>query len=310
MRHLLSPCRLCPRDCPIDRDSGQRGPCGVADRPMVSRFGPSYSEERFLSGVAGSGMIWLTGCNMACVFCQNFEFNLQMKGFEVTVERLADIYLDLQSRGCHNLNWVTPTHQVPFLVEALEIARGKGLNLPVVYNCGGYEPVEVLRQLEGHVDIYLPDFKYWDADRALRHTKVKDYPVVCRQALTEMFRQVGHLEVGSDGLARRGLCVRHLLMPDGMSELDQIARWLAQTLGSETMFNPLPQYMPMWKASSVPELQDMTKVREFREMVERCRAAGLERLHLLNLPEDSYGEATILDPANVADLRESRLAHH
>jgi len=278
MRDLLSPCRLCPRECAVDRAAGRRGPCGVADQPMVSRYSPVYGEERFLSGTRGSGLIWMTGCNMGCVFCQNFDINLEMRGGEVTVERLADIHLELQRWGCHNVNWVTPTHQAPFLVEALENARSRGFRLPIVYNCGGYESLEVLRRLEGCVDIYLPDFKYWDPDRALQRLEVENYPETCRAAVLEMHRQVGDLELDTDGVATRGLAVRHLLMPDGFQDAEDIVRWIASEIGPGTAFNLMHQYRPLWKAEELDGLREPTRLEVWDQALEMCRRAGMTNL--------------------------------
>jgi len=274
---LLQPCRLCPNECEVDRLNGEKGICRVGDRPMVSSFGPHFGEEAPLVGFGGSGTIFFTYCNMACVYCQNWEISHLGEGEEVSVENLARIMLLLQARGCHNINLVTPTHQVPFIVEALKIAAEQGLRLPLVYNCGGYESVETLRLLEGLVDIYMPDFKYADAKVALKLSKVKGYPEVARAALKEMHRQVGDLVI-RDGIAVRGLLVRHLVLPGGLAGTREVLSFIAREISPDTYVNIMDQYHPCGEAWKYPPLDRRLQPEEYEEALRIAQEVGLRRL--------------------------------
>ncbi|QJA05373.1 radical SAM protein [Thermosulfurimonas marina] len=273
----LSPCRLCPNECGVDRLGGERGICRVGDRPMVSSFGPHFGEEAPLVGFGGSGTIFFTYCNMACVYCQNWEISHLGEGEEISVEELARIMLLLQARGCHNINLVTPTHQVPFIVEALKIAAEQGLRLPLVYNCGGYESVETLRLLEGLIDIYMPDFKYADAKVALRLSKVTNYPEVAKAALKEMHRQVGDLVI-RDGIAVRGLLVRHLVLPGGLSGTRGVLSFIAREISPNTYVNIMDQYHPCGDAWKYPPLDRRLRPEEYEEALRIAEEVGLKRL--------------------------------
>lgn len=301
MKDYLSPCILCPRLCPVDRAAGKKGPCGVSNFPIVSKIAPSYSEESFLSGNRGSGCIWLTGCNMGCLFCQNYSFNLEKRGNAMTVEELSNAFLWLQEVGCHNVHWITPTHQVTFLAEAWAAARSKGLTLPIVYNCGGYESLQVLQGLEGIVDIYLPDFKYWDEERAFRATRVRGYPDVARQSILEMHRQVGELQVDSAGLAVQGLVLRHLVMPDSLQETRSILTWTRENLGADTAINLMPQYYPAYHASKLVELARPALIQEWRDAMKIAEDLGLRNVYRHAVPDDLSGELP-----TVANLAKSR----
>ena len=281
---LLGSCRLCPRHCVIDRASGSWGPCGVADVPMVGLSRPMPLEERCLSGSMGSGGIFLQGCTQSCVFCQNADINLEFEGKAESVGQLVDRFLALQHLGCHNLHFVSPTHQLPWLLEALAEARSQGLNLPVVYNTGGYESIEVLRLLEGVVDIYLPDFKFWDPKVAQKYLRVPGYPEVARAALVEMKRQVGDLEMDSRGLATRGLLVRHLAMPGFLDDARRIYEWIASELGPDTCVNVMAQYLPMHKADRFPEISEALHNQEWQQARAIAREAGLRNLVVDSTP--------------------------
>ncbi len=273
----MSPCMLCPNECGVDRLSGEKGLCRVGNRPMVSSYGPHFGEEDPLVGFGGSGTIFFTYCNMACVYCQNWEISHLGEGEEISVEDLARIMLLLQARGCHNINLVTPTHQVPFIVEALKLAARDGLRLPLVYNCGGYEAVETLRLLEGLVDIYMPDFKYADEKIAFKLSKVTDYPRVARKALKEMHRQVGDLVI-EDGLAVRGLLVRHLVLPGGLSGTREVLEFLAREISTETYVNLMDQYRPCGDAWKYPPLDRGLTREEYQEALAAAEEVGLRRL--------------------------------
>ena len=214
---ILSQCNLCPRNCLVDRHHGELGLCRTGDQPVVSSYGPHFGEEDPLVGSHGSGTIFFTHCNLYCLFCQNYEISHGGEGEEISVEDLAAMMLVLQKRGCHNINFVTPSHQVYQILAALPAAIAGGLNVPLVYNTGGYDALETLRLLDGVVDIYMPDFKFWDPQVAKDLCQAEDYPEIARQAVKEMHRQVGDLAVDDQGVARRGLLVRHLVLPDGLA---------------------------------------------------------------------------------------------
>lgn len=276
-RALLSPCRLCPRECGADRLAGDTGFCRVGARARVASFGPHFGEETPLVGSGGSGTIFFSGCNLACLFCQNYDISQLDQGREVSAEALAGFMLDLQEYGCHNINFVTPTHVVPQILEALEIAAGQGLRLPLVYNCGGYEHLDTLRLLDGIIDIYMPDAKYDDPQVGERLSAAPDYPAVNRAALREMHRQVGDLTLDEAGLAVRGLLVRHLVLPEGLAGTEGIMRFLAE-LSPDTYVNVMPQYRPCFRAAEVPALRRRITAQEYAEAVRQAQTAGLHRL--------------------------------
>ena len=216
---MLKDCKLCPRECRVDRTTRKRGFCRTGDKPFVSSWGPHFGEERPLVGSRGSGTIFFGYCNLGCIFCQNYDISHLGQGSEMSVERLAEVMLELQGMGCHNINLVTPTHQMPMILRALSIAAEQGLAVPIVYNCGGYESLEAIKLLDGVVDIYMPDFKYADPEMAFRYSKAKDYPAVAKAAIKEMHRQVGDLVMDETGVASRGLLVRHLLLPGSLASV-------------------------------------------------------------------------------------------
>ena len=243
-RELLNPCRLCPRRCEVNRLEGATGVCRIGRLALVSSAFPHHGEEGCLRGTRGSGTIFLAGCNLHCVFCQNYDLSHRNAGREVTAAELAGLMLQLQDAGCHNLNFVTPSHAVPQILEALVIAAGRGLRLPLVYNTGGYDRPEVIRLLDGVFDLYLPDFKLWSAGSAACYLTARDYPDAARQAIQDMHEQVGVLRVDEDGLALRGVLLRHLVMPGLPDETREILRWVATALSPDTFVNLMDQYHP------------------------------------------------------------------
>jgi len=275
---LLNPCRLCPRVCAVRRLEGETGMCRTGRRAVVSSFGPHFGEERPLVGLFGSGTIFLTHCNLRCVFCQNYDISHLGAGEPVSPERMAEMMLALHRRGCHNINFVTPTHVVPQLLEALSYAVAEGLDVPLVYNCGGYESVETLQLLDGIVDIYMPDFKYADADIGKRFSQAADYPAVAQAALREMHRQVGDLVIDERGMAQRGLLVRHLVLPDNLAGTGEVMRFLAEEISPHTYVNVMAQYRPCFRAREYPGLDRPLTPAEYREAVRLAREAGLTRL--------------------------------
>ena len=247
-RDILKNCQLCPRRCRADRLSGERGMCRIASEVVVSSYGPHFGEEAPLVGISGSGTIFFSYCNLRCMFCQNYSISQLGQGRVATKGEIAKMMLALEERGCHNINLVTPTHVVPQILEALEIAVGLGLSIPLVYNCGGYESVETLELLDGIVDIYMPDMKYSNERNARRFSGVKDYPEANRAAVKEMHRQVGDLQIDERGVARRGLLIRHLVLPNGVAGTEGVVRFIAEEISRNTYLNVMAQYYPAHRA--------------------------------------------------------------
>lgn len=275
---LLADCCLCPRGCRVDRLSGELGECRTGDRVWLSSFGPHFGEEAPLVGRYGSGTIFFTHCNLRCLFCQNHTISQLGEGRPVSAEDLAGMMLSLQGRGCHNINLVTPSHVLPHILCALELAADQGLHLPLVWNCGGYESVSALRLLDGIVDIYMPDMKYSDAATAERLSGGKSYPAVNRAAIREMHRQVGDLVVDEDGVAIRGLLVRHLVLPQRLAGTAEVVRFLAEEVSPDTYLNVMAQYRPCHQARLHPPLDRPLLRHEYGEAVQSALDAGLRRL--------------------------------
>jgi len=275
---ILRECRLCPRECRVDRLAGQKGKCQVTREVVVSSYGPHFGEETPLVGGHGSGTIFFGYCNLKCVFCQNYTISHLGEGTSVTSDELAGMMLSLQTQGCHNINLVSPTHVVPHILAALEIAAGKGLSIPLVYNTGGYDSSETLHLLDGIVDIYMPDMKYSDARTAEQFSGIKDYPRANQAAVKEMHRQVGDLQMDEWGVAQRGLLVRHLVLPNRLAGTGDVVRFLAQEVSHNTYLNIMAQYHPAYKALDWPRLSRRITDREFSEAVELAHRYGLNRL--------------------------------
>ncbi len=276
LRALASPCRLCPRGCGVERQQGEQGFCGAGLRPWVASVGPHYGEERVLVGSGGSGTVFFSGCVLRCVFCQNHDISQEGAGEEVSPDELARGLLALQRLGCHSINFVTPTHQAPQLVETLTLARDRGLSIPVVWNCGGYESIEALRLLEGVVDIYMPDIKYGDSKAAAQYSAAPQYWEVAKEAVREMHRQVGGLRV-ERGIAVRGLLVRHLVLPGDLAGSEEVLRFLAQDISPHTFVNIMAQYYPVHRARDYPELARRPTFDEVDQVLAQAGAFGLRR---------------------------------
>ncbi|MFH1137222.1 MAG: radical SAM protein [Pseudomonadota bacterium] len=276
-RKLMDDCRVCPRNCQVDRNAGEKGVCHTGARAVVASYSAHFGEEEPLVGRYGSGTIFFAYCNLNCIFCQNYDISHLGEGREVGPETLAALMLDLARVGCHNINLVTPTHVLGPILEALLLAVDAGLDIPLVYNSGGYDSVEALRLLEGIVDIYMPDFKFWDNETARRFCGVPDYRDRACEAVREMHRQVGDLVLDNDGTAVRGLLVRHLVMPEGLAGTDKVAGFLAD-LSSETYLNVMGQYRPCGRAGELPELSRPVSAMELELAKNAARRAGLSRL--------------------------------
>jgi len=280
-KETLESCEICPRHCHVNRLDGEVGKCRTAAQAIVSSYGPHFGEEAPLVGNNGSGTIFFSNCNLRCVFCQNYSVSQLGEGTEVTKEELAGMMLSLQKRGCHNINLVSPTHVVPQILEALELAIARGLSIPLVYNSGGYDSVETLRLLEGIIDIYMPDMKYSDDEIAQQYSGIENYPSVNRAAIKEMHRQVGDLQIDEQGIATRGLLVRHLVLPHGLAGTYKVVRFLAEEISLNTYLNVMAQYHPCHKASQFPLLSRPVTREEFTKAVNLARQQGLERLDRL-----------------------------
>jgi putative pyruvate formate lyase activating enzyme len=274
MRH----CNLCPRRCGVNRLAGETGFCRTADRAWVSSFAPHFGEEAPLVGNGGSGTIFFTHCNLLCLFCQNFDISHGGKGEPVEDASLAEMMLQLQKAGCHNINFVTPSHVVPQILSAVALAATKGLQVPLVYNSGGYDRVETLKLLEGVVDIYMPDFKFWDPVIAEQACQAGDYPNVARRALIEMHRQVGDLQIGNDGIAYRGVLLRHLVLPGGRAGTSKIMEFVAQQVSANTYVNVMPQYRPCGRAGKIEGLENKPTDADIEEALAATRKAGITRI--------------------------------
>lgn len=275
---ILNSCNLCPRQCKVDRMSGDIGICKTGKKAMVSSYNAHFGEEEPLVGVHGSGTIFFTNCNLLCIFCQNYDISHQGHGEEVSDEQLAEMMLYLQNQGCHNINFVTPSHVVPNILSAVNIAAEQGLNIPLVYNTGGYDRIETLRLLEDVVDIYMPDFKFWDHKVAELTCKAKDYPEIACEALVEMHRQVGELVTDPAGIARRGVLLRHLVLPKGLAGTRKVMKFIAGKISKNTYVNIMPQYRPCGKAYSMKDFSDYLSPQEYQTALKEAKEEGICRL--------------------------------
>ncbi|MCC7173620.1 MAG: hypothetical protein IT159_00370 [Bryobacterales bacterium] len=272
-------CRLCPRRCGVNRAKGEKGVCSSTSRAKVYSAHAHFGEERPLVGRGGSGTIFFSNCNLLCVFCQNWEINHRGDGSYVSDDTIGRLMTDMQALGCHNVNLVTPTHVLPNIMSGLRTAIRRGLRVPLVYNCGGYEPVEVIKLLDGIVDIYLPDFKYADGAMAEKYSSgASDYPQRAAEAIEEMHRQVGDLVTDEKGIALRGLMIRHLVLPENIAGTDRFVRFVAERLSRGTYVNIMAQYRPEHKAKGIPELSRRITSAEYEQALRWANQAGLTRL--------------------------------
>ncbi|MGH7627909.1 MAG: radical SAM protein [Gemmatimonadales bacterium] len=280
----LADCRACPRDCGVNRLEDRWAACKTGRYAVVSSHFAHFGEEDCLRGWRGSGTIFFGHCNLRCVFCQNYDISQAIRPGATThghrPEQIGSMMLELQDQGCHNINFVTPEHVVPQVIEAIAVAVDRGLTLPIVYNTSAYDSLESIEFMDGIVDIYMPDFKYWSAERSRTYLKAENYPEAARAAIKAMHRQVGQLVLDGSGLAKRGLIVRHLVMPGGLDETEAILEWIAEELGRDTYVNLMDQYYPAGKVSAEhhPEINRRLSSREFIEAREIARKLGLRRL--------------------------------
>ncbi|HNQ34991.1 MAG TPA: radical SAM protein [bacterium] len=284
-RAALSACRLCPRECRIDRRAGRRGRCGMDARVRVASHNLHFGEEPPISGHRGSGTIFFSGCPLSCLFCQNFPISQRREGREVEIEELAAMMLELQERGAHNLNLVTPTHYVPQFLEALVQARGRGFRLPIVYNSSGYESLETLAWLEGVVAVYLPDLKYGDDAAGRELSGVDDYFTRAGRAIREIFRQAGPLRTDREGVAVSGVILRHLVLPDNLARSDRVLRFLARAVSTKLTVSLMSQYFPAHRAAGYPQLARRLEPAEYMKLVKLAKKLGFQELFIQEITD-------------------------
>jgi putative pyruvate formate lyase activating enzyme len=275
---ILEACTLCPRECGVDRLSDELGFCQTGEHAIVSSYNPHFGEESPLVGNHGSGTIFFARCNLLCLFCQNYEISHEGEGVPFSSEELAKAMILLQNRGCHNINFVTPSHVVPQILAALDKAIALGLRVPLVYNTGGYDKTETLGILEGVFDIYMPDFKFWDSKVAEKFCDAPDYPEIARKALKEMHRQVGDLVVNEEEIAQKGLLIRHLVLPEGLAGTREAMRFLAREVSSNSYVNIMAQYRTCGRASEVTALRRSITDEEYQEAIQMANEEGITRL--------------------------------
>lgn len=283
---LLEKCSLCPRNCGVNRLEGEKGVCRVGKELLISTASLHFGEEPPISGFRGSGTIFFSSCNLKCIFCQNYTISHQRHGYVVSVEGLADAMLALQKKGAHNINLVTPTHFSPQIMSAFLKAYEKGLDIPIVHNCGGYESLEMLKLWDGIVDIYMPDMKYGDGENARKYSSAPDYPGINQEAVLEMHRQVGDLQMDSQGVAVRGLLIRHLVLPNDIAGSETVLRFLAEKVSRNTYISLMSQYFPQYRAGEFPELNRRITREEYAHAKEIMEKLGLSSGWHQNVPID------------------------
>lgn len=294
---LLRNCSICPRKCKVNRLNNEKGFCRVGLSPIVCSYMPHHGEEPAISGTKGSGTIFFSFCNLKCVYCQNYQFSQEGEGEEVSFERLSDFMINLQKLGCHNINLVTPTHVMPQILKAIEIAIQKGLNIPLVYNTSGYELPEIIKMLDGIVDIYLADLRYSDEQSSIKYSQAPDYPYFSQASVKEMHRQVGDGEFDEDGIIKRGLVIRHLVLPNNISGTERIMQFISKNLSKNVYISLMSQYQPYYKAYEYPEISRRIAKEEYetaKDIMEKYElqngwiqdSFGLERLAGVNIKKN------------------------
>jgi len=273
---ILKDCTLCPRECHVDRTAGEKGYCKATGKLVVARAALHMWEEPCISGEEGSGTVFFCGCPLGCVYCQNSKISRGMSGMAITVERLAEIFLELQGKGANNINLVTPSHYVPHIIEALKISRKKGLTVPIVYNCSGYEKVKTLKLLEGYIDIYMPDFKYMSDEPAVKYSGCRNYSAVASKAIEEMVRQVKEPVFDERGIMKKGVIVRHLALPGYIDDSKRVVKYLYETYGDRILISIMNQYTPMTRSMAYPELNRKLTDEEYDELVDYALEIGVE----------------------------------
>ncbi|MBN1622093.1 MAG: radical SAM protein [Endomicrobiales bacterium] len=274
---LLNPCRLCPHECRVNRLEDKQGKCRCGKDFYVSSHNLHFGEEPPISGFSGSGTIFFTNCNLSCVYCQNYPISQLGNGNKSSVQELADMMMELQKNKAHNINFVTPTHVVPFIVEAVFKAREKGLNIPLVYNCGGYEKVETLKLLEGIIDIYMPDAKYSSDENSLKYSGAQNYWEINKAALKEMHRQAGNLILDKNGIAKKGLLIRHLVLPNNIKRTKEVLEFISKEISPDTYLSLMSQYHPAHQSFKYPELSRQVSANEYKQAVKTANTFKLTK---------------------------------
>ena len=281
----LEKCSICPHMCGINRNNGQVGRCKSSNKVKIALYSVHDFEEPCISGENGSGTVFFSNCNMNCVFCQNYEISQQGKGKEITMERLAEIFLEQQNRNVNNINLVTPTSYVPQIIEAIKIARVNGLKIPIVYNTNGYENVETLKMLEGYIDIYLPDLKYAEDNLGLEYSKVKNYFEIATTAIKEMYRQVGSPKLNNDGIIEKGLIIRHLILPSNIENSKKVLKWIKENMDKDVYVSVMAQYFPTYKAKQIENINRKLTKEEYEEIENYLYDLDIENGYIQELGE-------------------------
>ena len=266
MKLNLSQCNICPHNCMVNRRSEQIGRCKSTDKIKIALARLHFFEEPCISGTNGSGTVFFSNCNLSCVYCQNYKISQNGKGYEITIEELANIFLDLQEKGAHNINLVTPTMYVPMILQAITLSRKNGLTLPIIYNSNGYENVETIKSLKGYIDVYLPDFKYYDNNLAKRYSNVNNYFENATKAIQEMYFQVGLPKFNKDGIIEKGLIIRHLVLPNNLDNSKKVLLWIKENMPKDTYISLMMQYFPTYNANTIPELNRKLTLKEYEEI--------------------------------------------
>ncbi len=282
----LEECTLCPFKCKVNRNKNELGRCRAGNKIKIGLYSLHYDEEPCISGKSGSGTVFFSNCNLKCEFCQNYKISCESKGEEISIEKLSEIFLEQQNNGANNINLVTAVPYIPHILEAIKKAKEKGLNIPILYNTSGYENIETLKMLEGYIDIYLPDFKYYDNDLAMRLSKVKDYREKAEAAILEMKRQVGENIYDQNGIMRKGLIIRHLVLPNNIQNSKDILKWIKENLGEETTISLMAQYFPTYKALENKEINRKLTKEEYEEIENYLYELNLKNGYIQDLEDE------------------------
>lgn len=282
----LEKCKLCPIQCQINRNKGELGKCKAGSKIKLGLYSLHYDEEPCISGEKGSGTVFFSNCNLKCKFCQNYKISCEGKGEEITIERLSEIFLEEQQKGANNINLVTATPYVLHVIEAIKLAKKQGLKIPILYNTSGYETIETLKKLEGYIDIYLPDFKYYDNNLALRLSGIKDYREVTEKAILEMYKQVGKNEYDENGLLKKGMIIRHLVLPNNIQNSKNVLKWIKDNMPNDITISLMAQYFPTYKACEDKEINRKLTKQEYEEIENYLYELGIENGYMQELEED------------------------
>ena len=285
MEELLENCKICPHKCNINRNKGKIGRCKATNKIKVALYSVHNFEEPCISGEKGSGTVFFSNCNLNCIYCQNYEISQQGRGKEISIEELSDIFIKQQKRNVENINLVTPTSYVPQIIEAIKIARKKGLNIPIVYNTNGYENIETIKMLDGYVDIYLPDLKYYYNDIAKKYSKIDNYFEIATKAIKEMEKQIGKTVIDENGIMKKGIIIRHLVLPNNIENSKKILKWIRENMNNDTYISVMAQYFPTYKAKEDLELNRKLTKQEWREIEEYIEKLGIENGFIQELGE-------------------------